>query len=438
MTLPVVLKGMASSIPPLRSLGKIAFGGSQVLIGSNPATQMGAFPSCPNAHLSCSSGSPVTDMCCFNAPGGQFSLTQFWNSDPSKSRFDYLGPEDSFTIHGLWPDHCDGTYDKNCDRERFYPAIIPILESFGKDSLLSYMQKNWKGINGDEHLYTHEWENHGTCVNTIQPECYDDYQTSQEVVDYFERAVELHKQLPTYQWLEAAGILPSEDITYRLDDLHAALESKHGHPVVIACEHNELREIWYNFAVLGSVAGGKFVPSDPDWSGVPGRKQPEDRRKRCELSGVKYLPKGNTDPTPTHTRHSATRTGTSTIATGTSAPFSGRGFLNGHLFSGNTLGCIIGTGKWYSTGSCATFRATAAGDEFTLASNKGKCAIVDNAFVCSSAISDASVFTSINGKVAFEGQSSFFADDLPSGTQQEVVYTTGEHSVTFEITWQSV
>ena len=61
------------------------------------------------------------------------------------------------------------------------------------------MQKYWKGIQGDEHLYTHEWQNHGTCVNTIQPECYDDYQTSQEVVDYFERAVELHKQLPTYQ-----------------------------------------------------------------------------------------------------------------------------------------------------------------------------------------------------------------------------------------------
>jgi ribonuclease T2 len=38
----------------------------------------------------------VQDSCCFNAPGGDILMTQFWDTDPS------TGPSDSWTIHGLW------------------------------------------------------------------------------------------------------------------------------------------------------------------------------------------------------------------------------------------------------------------------------------------------------------------------------------------------
>jgi ribonuclease T2 len=59
--------------------------------------------------------------------------TQFWDTSPS------TGPSNSWTIHGLWPDHCDGTYDSNCDASRAYTNITAIIQSYGKTDLLSYM-----------------------------------------------------------------------------------------------------------------------------------------------------------------------------------------------------------------------------------------------------------------------------------------------------------
>jgi hypothetical protein len=53
--------------------------------------------------LSCSPESLHTDACCVESPGGLLSLTQLYNWNPG------LGPEDSWTIHGLWPDFCNGT-----------------------------------------------------------------------------------------------------------------------------------------------------------------------------------------------------------------------------------------------------------------------------------------------------------------------------------------
>lgn len=53
--------------------------------------------SCPiDAPLSCQDTSNVEDTCCFNHPGGLVMLTEFWNTAPA------TGPEDSWTIHGLW------------------------------------------------------------------------------------------------------------------------------------------------------------------------------------------------------------------------------------------------------------------------------------------------------------------------------------------------
>ena len=73
----------------------------QVPLGSLAASRSQP-ASCPNAGLSCQAGANITDTCCMNYPGGQFSLTQFWNSDASKGPPGYLGPAESWTIHGLW------------------------------------------------------------------------------------------------------------------------------------------------------------------------------------------------------------------------------------------------------------------------------------------------------------------------------------------------
>lgn len=58
----------------------------------NPRTSS----SCPTSEISCLANYHGQDTCCFNYPGGQMLQTQFWDVDPA------LGPEDAWTIHGLW------------------------------------------------------------------------------------------------------------------------------------------------------------------------------------------------------------------------------------------------------------------------------------------------------------------------------------------------
>jgi ribonuclease T2 len=54
-------------------------------------------PSCPSPpDLSCQTQFQNQDTCCFNYPGGHLLQTQFWDFDPAS------GPDDSWTIHGLW------------------------------------------------------------------------------------------------------------------------------------------------------------------------------------------------------------------------------------------------------------------------------------------------------------------------------------------------
>jgi ribonuclease T2 len=140
--------------------------------------------------LSCHlpSSSPV-DTCCTESPGGLVLLTQFW---------DNKGPADSWTIHGLWPDNCDGTFESSCDPARAYPDPERILADAGKTALLSYMRTHWKGLGTDEQLWQHEWAKHGTCLSTLRPDCYANYHHGDEAAEYFEQTVALHKALNTH------------------------------------------------------------------------------------------------------------------------------------------------------------------------------------------------------------------------------------------------
>lgn len=63
---------------------------------SNENANPGTSSSCPVSEISCQANYHGQDTCCFNYPGGQMLQTQFWDVDPA------LGPEDAWTIHGLW------------------------------------------------------------------------------------------------------------------------------------------------------------------------------------------------------------------------------------------------------------------------------------------------------------------------------------------------
>lgn len=70
----------------------------------------------------------------------------------------------------------------------------------GRGDLVDYMSDYWKDFRGDDaNLWEHEWNKHGTCVSTLEPKCYDEYIPQQDVIDYFDKAVEIYKQRNTYQ-----------------------------------------------------------------------------------------------------------------------------------------------------------------------------------------------------------------------------------------------
>lgn len=48
-------------------------------------------------------------------------------------------------------------------------------------------------------------------------------------MEYFQRVVSLFKSLPTYDWLSAAGIVPSTSTTYTLAQLQAVANARFGH-----------------------------------------------------------------------------------------------------------------------------------------------------------------------------------------------------------------
>lgn len=141
------------------------------------------------------------------------------------------------------------------------------------------METYWKDYQGDdEDFWQHEWSKHGTCISTLEPECYEGYSDEEEAVAYFDRAVSLFKSLPTYEWLAEAGITPSSSATYSLNEILAPLQAQHGAEVYVDCDGGALNEVWYFYNVQGSLQEGTFEPVDtPSYGGCSG--------------SIKYLPK---------------------------------------------------------------------------------------------------------------------------------------------------
>lgn len=431
------------TMPSIRSLLKFSasvLGTAQLALGrlSSPVHRLAgnssAAAACPHPQLSCHNTTAVQNLCCFNAPGGTLLQTQFWDTNPAS------GPSDSWTIHGLWPDNCDGTYSANCDDTRAYTNISAILESAGDTTLLDYMRKYWTTTySSAETFWQHEWGKHGTCISTLDPDCYTDYRPTEEVPDFFQTTVNLFKSLPSYDWLKSAGIEPSTTKTYTAAQIQNALKKHHGgKEVYLGCENGKLDEIWYFFNVRGSVQTGTFVPTES----VGGDST-------CPDTGIQYVPKssgGGGDGTSSSSSSSPSSSSSVPSSSSSSAPsstptgpaFSGSGYLN-VITSGSKHGCIISGGTWYTSGTCATFTASSSGDGFTLQSSKGDCVISGGELSCASSVSNPSTFSADGTKLVYNDGSTFYADAVPSGFTQGTVYTgSSGHDVTLDIEWQTV
>jgi len=226
--------------------------------------------------VSCSTS--VSDTCCTESPGGLLLQTQFWDTNPS------TGPSDSWTIHGLWPDNCDGTFESDCDPSRAYTDLSSLLTDQGASDTLDFMNTFWVDIRGrNEQFWEHEWSKHGTCMSTLEPSCLPSGSpTGAEAVAFFQTVVKLFQSLPTFTWLSNQGITPSTTKTYTLSTLTAALKSESGgYTPELGCSSGNLNSISWYFHLQGSIIDGNFLPIDAT----------NTARGSCPSTGIKYRPK---------------------------------------------------------------------------------------------------------------------------------------------------
>ncbi|OCK82106.1 ribonuclease T2 [Lepidopterella palustris CBS 459.81] len=253
--------------------------------------------------LSCSADAipSKVDSCCSETFGGLLLSTQFWDTYTGLESQGQVLPKDSWTLHGLWPDFCDGSFTQYCDLTRQYDpfpspkttnglpngTVVPpyngsnigtFLEPFGKFDLLAYMNKYWISQGSPNYdFWAHEFSKHATCYSTFDVPCYGpEYRQHEEVVDFFETAIKFYKKVPTFRWLHGAGIKPSNTTTYSLDAIQSTLAHHHGAVPYIGCSgprynttaagngtmdrgFTVISEVWYYNHVYGRPQDGHTV-----------------------------------------------------------------------------------------------------------------------------------------------------------------------------------
>ncbi|CBQ73426.1 related to Ribonuclease Trv [Sporisorium reilianum SRZ2] len=231
--------------------------------------------------------------CCFNGAltdGGKQSglilSTQFWTTnapDPANN-----GPKHSTTIHGLWPDYCDGTYPQFCSKTSRIPEytgeqIETVMQKYDP-ALFAYYQKFFKDLNGNSTSFLeHEYSKHATCYTTMRPSCQPALpwisQPDFAVLNYFRQVAHKFAERPTYNILEASGIVPSATQNYTLVQIQQSLKDFHGATPFVGCnKKGEFSEVWWFWLVRGSVNFGFFEPT-------------ESTTKSSCPSSLRYLPK---------------------------------------------------------------------------------------------------------------------------------------------------
>lgn len=226
------------------------------------------------SYFSCEDPSSVSSTSCCYESYGIIIQTQFWDYDTSYSSKRDTAPRkrDSsnvFTIHGLWDDLCDGSYKQYCDSSLEFASAANlqdiIVNDFDRQDLYDVMSSYWLSNSGsDESLWLHEYNKHGTCFNTLQPRCFvGTYTRYENAIAFFQKVVEVWQGLPSYDLLSQAGITPSADTQYLLQDVQSALAAGHDDKeVYVGCTNGAINEVWYFHHVKGNALNGQYEAID--------------------------------------------------------------------------------------------------------------------------------------------------------------------------------
>ncbi|KPI40645.1 Ribonuclease T2-like protein [Cyphellophora attinorum] len=232
--------------------------------------------------LSCSAGAnpSETDTCCTETFGGLLLSTQFWTIYTGREAEGQLLPPKHWGLHGLWPDFCNGSYTQYCDLTRQYdpdpspntttgtPSGTPVppwhgvsidvwIEEFGREDLIAWANEYWIAqAQPNTELWAHEFSKHATCFSTFDVPCYGPkYVDHEEIIDYFDTVIKYFMQVPTYEWLENASIVPSNSTSYSLSDFQGVLTDAYNETAAgkgsSDSGRTSLSEVWYFSHTLG-------------------------------------------------------------------------------------------------------------------------------------------------------------------------------------------
>ncbi|KAJ4980509.1 hypothetical protein NE237_031346 [Protea cynaroides] len=205
-------------------------------------------------------------------------------------------PASNFSIHGLWPNYNDGTYPSYCDSSNpFDPTQIADLESS--------LQVSWPSLScpssDDTSFWTHEWDKHGTCSETILDEH-----------AYFSAALDLKNQNDLLSILNSAGIL-ADGSFYSLSSITQAIEGGVGYTPGIDCNtdasgNSQLYQVYLCVDIFGAdFIQCPVLPSDtcqstiafPSFSNYNNEKRPGSLLASLLLYLLSGIQLADSDPT---------------------------------------------------------------------------------------------------------------------------------------------
>ena len=146
--------------------------------------------------------------------------------------------KNSWTIHGIWPTK--------------YHTIGPLFCNdtwiFDMDSISTIeneMTEKWINIEKGtplDGLWKHEWEKHGTCAAQHVPLLNNE-------LSYFRQGLTFLDRFSITKLLMSTYIKPGIDVTYRLEEIHAALKSSLDDNFAIICEKDRKTKREYLFEI---------------------------------------------------------------------------------------------------------------------------------------------------------------------------------------------
>ncbi|XP_035535390.1 ribonuclease Oy [Morone saxatilis] len=164
----------------------------------------------------------------------------------------------NWTIHGLWPFRAMNC----CSCWPMFHSDIQELEAELTEHWPSFLKTK-----SSFHFWREEWQKHGACAACVEG--------MNSPLRYFQISLKLRGQFDLHKLLEDAGITPSCDRPYKVEEVHQVLDPHLGDKPEIQCVTDDKgREVWFQVKIplsrnltVGCHHHGDADGTPASWSG---------------------------------------------------------------------------------------------------------------------------------------------------------------------------